>query len=150
MKPSTNLLTLAVLLCSTSASAYADSTQWSKHNNAGEDAYKRGDLVQAETAFRSALSEAQKPGEEGLHLAFSLHRLAALYKAQGRNAESEALLRSYAIVQQKIQARELKKSQKAKAATQSTQASQSDKSSTQLSRGGWDGNDLRINRSFNY
>ncbi|MBX9570118.1 MAG: tetratricopeptide repeat protein [Candidatus Obscuribacterales bacterium] len=145
MKPLAKLFILAVLFCCTSASVYAEETQWSKQNSAGEAAYKRGDFVHAETAFRLALSEAQKPGEEGKHLAFSLHRLAELYKTQGRNAEAEALLRSYAILQQKIQAREQKKALK-----RQSQPTQNDKSSTQLSRGGWDGNDLRLNRKFDY
>lgn len=163
MKPFTitSLFLFSVLLCNTSASVHAETSQWSKHNSAGEAAYKRGDLIQAESAFRSALTEAQKPGEEGAHLAFSLHRLAELYKAQGRKEAAEALLRSYTIVQQKTLAREQKKALKHaaslpqvnSASTSTQQPNQQapvDKGPTQLGRGGWDGNDLRINRKFDY
>lgn len=163
MKPFTiaSMFLFSFLLSNTSANVQAETTQWSKYNGAGEAAYKRGDFTQAETAFRSALTEAQKAGEEGSHLAFSLHRLAELYKAQGRKDEAEALLESYAIVQNKILAREQKKSLKHAASLPQTNAAgtstlqpnqqaATEKGPTQLGRGGWDGNDLRINRRFDY
>ena len=168
MKLFINLFIVGTLFCGTTSSVLAEQTMWDRHNSIGESAFRRGDFMQAESAFRLALTEAQKSGEEGSHLELSLKRLADLYKAQGRNTEAEPLIRAAAIIQQKIQSREAKKALKLQAAAQaaaqasaqgstsssalerSSQPSQNDKTSAQLNRGGWDGNDLRINRKFDY
>lgn len=137
------VLQIALLLTCTNAFA-ADESLWSKYNKAGEEAYKRGDMSQATGLFRAALNEAQKPGAQSTQLASSLLKLAKLYKSQGRNAEAEPLLRSYALVQQQIQ----KKTQH----SQASQPNQGSKPSTTKQRtgGGWDANDLRINRTFSF
>lgn len=151
-------LIILLLLCSISGTeAIADSSLWSKYNSDGEAAYKRGDLTQAERLFNAALTEAKKPGEQGEHLAFSLHRLAELYRAQGRQSEAEPLFKCSSLLLQQIRERALlhkaTHAQQAKVGqnTPSSNQTESAKSGTQtIGRGGWDGNDLRINRHIQY
>lgn len=140
MKPALILLSIFLLSNLTGNIAFANSNQWSKFNSAGEAAYKRGDFAQAERSFRAALSEAQNSGQPGVELVFSLQRLAELYKLQGRNAEAEPLLKCALELKQQVQKRANHKANNA----------QSQKKSAARSGGGWDLNDLRINRRHAY
>lgn len=153
-----NIIIQMTLLLICSNAFAADTSLWSKYNSAGEAAYKRGDLAQASGLFRAALNEAQKPGEQSVHLAASLLRLAEVYKLQGRNSEAEPLMRSYSLLQQQMQKRTHhmpanhgESSPNVGSAKSSNPNSKSGaNSNTQKMGGGWDLNDLRINRRFSY
>ena len=147
-------LLLPILVCClfTGPASIAKSSEWQNLNTAGENAYKRGEFAQAETAFRGAVKEAEKTDPKGQHFLFSLKRLAEVCKIQGKAADAEALLK---CAQQIEFAQKIKKSSTANlqksSISENKSQTENQKSSTQaIGRGGWDGNDLRINRRILY
>lgn len=55
------------------------------------EAYRRGNYVEAQKQWATAVTEAERFEPEDLRLATSLNNLAGLYQAQGKYAEAEPL-----------------------------------------------------------
>lgn len=68
-------------------------TKWEESNEAGLDAFQRGDLIAAEQHFGRAIEEAERADPSGLSVAKSLNNLAETYRAQHRYAEAEGVYR---------------------------------------------------------
>ena len=157
------LVSMLVLCAGGFNEVFAMSAAWQKFNSEGEAAYKRGEVAQAELSFRAALNEAQKSDPSGKSFLFSLKRLAEVCKAQGKSSEADALLKSAAqleLAQKHLNSKKLNSESGNKnlgttaeninkTQTQnSTNTNQ--KTSGQRTGGGWDLNDLRINRRIRY
>jgi tetratricopeptide (TPR) repeat protein len=72
---------------------YASEPQWEAHNKAGVKAYREKDYAGAEREFRMAVKEAELFGGEDRRLGSSLHNLGLTYRAMGREADAEPLLK---------------------------------------------------------
>ena len=94
---------LAGVLCLVlgSSEAIGQSEQWQDHNDAGTEAYRRGNYVEAEKQLVTALTIAEGIGTENPEVATSLSNLALLYDAQGRYDEAEPLYRRALAIQEK-------------------------------------------------
>ena len=90
-KAKTGCLLLGIL-CMASF-AVAQDTAWEKYMKAGTEALERGQYVEAEKQFKAAVKEAEKFGAQDSSLGISLLALVAVYKAEGRDAEVEPLLK---------------------------------------------------------
>src|SRR5262249_8488490 len=69
------------------------SNLWRTCEDAGNQAYAEGRYAEAALQFRSALTAAEGCSPEDPRLAASLNNLGQVYRAQGRYAEAEPLLR---------------------------------------------------------
>jgi tetratricopeptide (TPR) repeat protein len=67
------------------------SDSWKAAVEAGNDAYSRDRVAEAEVKFLEALQEAEKFGEKDPRLALSLNNLAAVYHTQGKYTMAEPL-----------------------------------------------------------
>ena len=76
--------------------------RWKYYKVAGEAAYQQGNYAEAERQFVAALKEAERFDREDPRLATSLNNLAAVYKAQGRDAEAEPLYKHALAIDEKI------------------------------------------------
>jgi tetratricopeptide (TPR) repeat protein len=88
------ILNLAVL-CPAVVAQNALDTQdspWIVYKKRGFDAYRRGNLVEAEELLRASCEEANKYGDQDPRFASSLNNLAAIYTALARYNEAEPLL----------------------------------------------------------
>ena len=83
---------------STQASAHE---LWETYNNAGIEAYERGNYAEAEKQWLASLKEAETIGPEDPRLAFSLNNLANLYNDQGKYAEAEPLYQRALVIREK-------------------------------------------------
>ncbi len=102
MRSGTTRWLLAGLLClALWTTALAQQTQWEKLNGAGMEAYERGRYAEAEKLWLAALKEAETFGGEHTRLATSLNNLAELYRAQGKYAQAEPLLRRALAIKEK-------------------------------------------------
>ncbi len=66
-------------------------TQWKKHMDAAEEAYRQGHYGDAEKSIKAALKEAERFGPQDLQLGTTLNNLAELYRDQGKYAEAVPL-----------------------------------------------------------
>ena len=76
--------------------------RWKYYKVAGETAYQQGNYAEAERQLVAALKEAERFDPEDPRLATSLNNLAALYQAQGRDAEAEPLYKHALAIDEKI------------------------------------------------
>jgi tetratricopeptide (TPR) repeat protein len=67
------------------------SESWKAAVEAGNDAYERGRIAEAEVKFVEALKEAETFGEDDARLALSLNNLAAIYHTMGKYTMAEPL-----------------------------------------------------------
>ena len=82
---------------------YTQSSPWDTYMDAGTKAYQQGNYPEAERQFKGAVKEAEGFGLEAPRLTTSLNDLGALYRAQGKYAEAEPLLkRSLAILEKAL------------------------------------------------
>jgi hypothetical protein len=72
----TRLLLVSVVSLAIWTTALAQETQWEKLNNAGMQAYERGDYAKTEKLLLAALKEAEKFGGDDPSLASALNNLA--------------------------------------------------------------------------
>ena len=77
------------------------SSPWESDIQAGEAAYEQGNYAEAEKQFLAALQEAENFGPEDPRLASSLNELVALYRAQGKDAKAEPLLKRSLVIKEK-------------------------------------------------
>ena len=85
------------------AHAVAQQRHWERHMRAGLAAYQQGHYAEAVKQTKAALSAAEAFGPNDPRLAGTLHNLGGLYRAQGRYAEAEPLLkRALAIVEKAL------------------------------------------------
>lgn len=73
--------------------AGAEQASWEAKNRAGEEAFQRGHLVEAQAFFLGALREAQKSGPEDARLAPIYNNLASISFVQSNFIDSETLYR---------------------------------------------------------
>ncbi len=74
---------------------------WQTYIVAGFEAYQRGDYAEAETQLSAALKEAEGFGSQDPRLAASHGLLGEVYKAQGRYADAEPLLKRSLVIWEK-------------------------------------------------
>ncbi len=97
------LVGLVCLALWSPAHASAQGGQWNTLNAVGIEAYQRSDYAEAEKQWSAALKEAEGFGPQDTRLATSLNNLAVLYRAQGKYAEAESLLkRALAILEKAL------------------------------------------------
>ena len=86
----------------------AQDTAWKKYMDAAKVAFDRDRYAEADKQLLTALKEAEKFGEQDRRLAVNLGALGTVYRAQGRYAEAEPLLRrALAIVEKRVAEKEL-------------------------------------------
>lgn len=78
------------------------SESWKAAVEAGNDAYERGRIAEAEVKFLEALKEAESFGEDDLRLALSLNNLAAIYHVMGKYTMAEPLYTRSLDIKKKI------------------------------------------------
>src|SRR5215470_5523345 len=71
----------------------AASDIWQNYEDTGNKAYAEGRYAEAEQRFKSALTAADAFGADNPRLATSLNSLGQVYRAQGRHADAEPLLK---------------------------------------------------------
>ncbi len=103
MKRTKTCLLLGGVLCLALSvqTACFQQTPWEKSNAAGMEAYRQGRYAEAEQHFTAALKEAEKFGPDDERLGTSLYYLAEVYRAQGRYADVEPLLRRSLTISEK-------------------------------------------------
>ncbi len=75
-----------------------DGSSWETYNQAGGEAYEKGNYAEADKQWSAAVKIAEEFSLEDPRLAINLNNLAVLYRAQGKYAEAEQLhQRSLAI-----------------------------------------------------
>ncbi len=85
------------------AHTVAQQADWQRYLRAGFAAYQQGNYAEAVKQTKAALSLAEAFGPDDPRLATSLNNLALLYKAQGKYAEAEPLLkRAFAIFEKAL------------------------------------------------
>jgi len=77
-------------------------TQWKKHMDAAEEAYRQGHYGDAEKSIKAALKEAERFGPQDLRLGTTLNNLAELYRDQGKYAEAEPLYKRSLVIVVKV------------------------------------------------
>ncbi len=93
-------ITLSVLWVSCVTTVMAEETRWQQYEEAGAEAYDRGDYAEAASAFQFALKEAEDFGEDP-RFATTLNHLAMIYDAQGRYDEAEPMYKRALAIQEK-------------------------------------------------
>jgi tetratricopeptide (TPR) repeat protein len=78
------------------------SESWKAAVEAGNDAYERGRIAEAEVKFVEALKEAETFGEDDVRLALSLNNLAAIYHTMGKYTMAEPLYTRSLDIKKKI------------------------------------------------
>jgi tetratricopeptide (TPR) repeat protein len=74
---------------------------WMVYKKKGLEAYRRGNLVEAEQFLRNSCEEAHKYGDQDPRFAKSLNNLAAIYTALARYSEAEPLLQQALSIEEK-------------------------------------------------
>ena len=102
-----SMLLFALVCCAFSAHAAksdgaVDADSWEFLNASGEEAFARGDLIEAGKFFRKALNAAKSLGGRDPRLAHSLHNLAFLNYEAGNNARAEVLFERAIILKQAL------------------------------------------------
>jgi len=94
---------LVGILCKVFVPLHADTqeTQWKKHMDAADEAYRQGHYGDAEKSIKAALKEAERFGPQDLRLGTTLNNLASLYEAQGKYAEAEPLDKRALAIEEK-------------------------------------------------
>src|SRR5437867_97643 len=82
--------------------AISQDTDWQKASDAGQKAYLKYDLAEAEKLLLSAVKEAEKFGESDARLATSLKGLGLVYCLQSKPEQGEPLLRRSLSIRMKI------------------------------------------------
>ncbi len=77
-------------------------TQWKKHMDAAEEAYRQGHYGDAEKSTKAALREAERFGPQDLRLGTTLNNLEELYRDQGKYAEAEPLYKRSLVIVVKV------------------------------------------------
>ena len=98
MRTKTAWLLLGILCLA--SFAVAQETAWEKYIKAGEEAYRRGQYVEAQKQFLAALKEAERFGNLDPRLATSLNDLAEVHRKQGQYAKAEPLFRRSLAMQE--------------------------------------------------
>ena len=80
---------------------FTQSSLWDTYMDAGTKAYQQGNYPEAERQFKGAVKEAEGFGPEAPRLTTSLNDLGALYRAQGKYAEAEPLLKRSLAIREK-------------------------------------------------
>ena len=80
-----------VLLILVFTQACSRSNNWENYNQAGKEAYGRGDFAEAEKQWLAARSAGERFGSQDPRLAATLSNLAELYRSQGRYSEAAEL-----------------------------------------------------------
>ncbi len=96
------LLVGLVCLALWPAHASAQGGLWETYMAAATKAYQQGNYPEAEKQFGAALKEAEGFGPQDPRLAGSLNDLANLYRAQGKYAEAELLVKRSLAIWEKI------------------------------------------------
>ena len=94
---------LVGILCKVFVPLHADTqeTQWKKHMDAADEAYRQGHYGDAEKSIKAALKKAERFGPQDLRLGTTLNNLASLYEAQGKYAEAEPLDKRALAIEEK-------------------------------------------------
>ncbi|PYV82221.1 MAG: kinesin, partial [Acidobacteria bacterium] len=82
--------------------AGADDKTWKMHTEAGEEAYRQGNLTEAEKEFREARKETDALAFPDQRQAVSLENLARLYCLQGKYGQAEGLYWQVLTIREKI------------------------------------------------
>ena len=89
---------IAMLVALSPLSAFAQETPWEKYTEAGLEAHDQARYAEAEEFFLSALTEAERFGDQDPRFATSLGNLAMLYHTQGSYDEAEPLYQHSYVV----------------------------------------------------
>ena len=87
---------VCLALCPTQA--FSQGTSWDQSITAGRLAFEQGRPAEAEQHLVTALKDAEAFGTDDPRLPESLQTLAALYYAQGRDAEAEPLYQRALVI----------------------------------------------------